>query len=361
MSHIPSTSLSTNDLSILAPDLRHVIASLPRINETADSPDAVVKFMRSIPLRPYDNPDAIVRDVRVPGPVDTAPRPSTTVRVFTPRNIATGELLPVVLWSHHGGFFSMSPARLDPFCTSIAVDARVIIVAPAYRQSPEHPFPARMFYLAPFDLVASAFDLSILLAFEDVYQVLLWLTESDEVSHYGIDASRIAIGGTSAGAALAVGTLLRYRDEGRDTAKIRLLLLDDGAFTDASTSYSTAHNPVNRLWNAKLTRFMWNLYLPHGSEALDAPTRAYAVPAFAENFADLPPILCAQWDDLTNDAIAFAHRLLEQGVAVEIHTYRGTFHVSDKLVPTAKSSLKKRADIVEALKAAFNGSEEPGL
>lgn len=178
-----------------------------------------------------------------------------------------------------------------------------------------------------------------MIAFDDVYQVLRWLSESAEVRQYFIDPRRIAIGGTSAGGTLAVGISLRYRDEGRDLSKIRLLVLEDSSFTDNPTSYSTLHNPVNKIWNANVTRFMWQLYLPHGSAGLDPKTRGYAVPALAENLSGLPPtlLLCAQWDDLTNDAISFAHRLLENGVPTEIHVTQflfseAVFHKPDILL-----------------------------
>ena len=63
------------------------------------------------------------------------------------------------------------------------------------------------------------------------------------------------------------------------------------------------------------------MYLPHGPDAMNEKVQGYAVPALAKNLTGLPPtmVVCAQWDDLTNDAIGFAHRLLESGVPTEIH------------------------------------------
>ncbi|KAF4576274.1 hypothetical protein EYR40_000514 [Pleurotus pulmonarius] len=323
---------TTDDLSILDPDLRGVVALLPKTNETAESSEVVVQFMRSIPPRPHEDPNIVKKDILV-SLGDAAPdQPPTSLRVYMPRNASPHDRLPVLLWSHHGGFFSMGPLRLDPFCSSIAVAANIVVVAPAYRQTPENPFPA---------------------PFNDAYQVLRWLTESSEVGQYLIDPTRVAVGGTSAGATITVGMFLRYRDEGRDISRIRLLVLEDGSYVNKSASYSTRHNPINKLWNANVTRYMWEMYLPQGIEGLDERTLGYAVPALAKDLSGLPPtmVLCAQWDDLTNDAIAFAHRLLESGVSTEIHNYRGTFHVADKLVHDAKTSVKKRQDIVDALQS----------
>ncbi|EGN92174.1 hypothetical protein SERLA73DRAFT_191521 [Serpula lacrymans var. lacrymans S7.3] len=330
---------ATKDLSILHPGLHPIITLLPDTLETAKTADVVVNFMRAVPPRPHEDPEIIKKDIQVS--MDDAPpeQPPTTVRLYIPKREITKGLLPVVIWSHHGGFFSAGPARLDPFCCSIAAAAGVIVAAPAYRKTPENPFPA------PFD---------------DVYQVLIWLTTSSETKQYSIDPNRIAVAGSSAGGTLAVGITLRYRDEGRDMSKIPLVILDDTSVTDTSKSYSTYHNPVNKLWNANVTRFMWDLYLPEGSSALDAKTRGYAVPVHAEDLKGLPStmVLCAQWDDLTNDAILFAHRLLEAGVPTEIHTYRGTFHISDKLVHDTKIAAKKRRDIVDSLRAAFGTTED---
>jgi len=152
---------------------------------------------------------------------------------------------------------------------------------------------------------------------------------SPEVAGYGINKEKIAVGGTSAGGTLAVGIALRLRDEVGDTSAIKLLILDDASYTDNPNSYSTSHNPVNKIWNANVTRYMWQIYLPQGSDALEPRIRGYAVPAREKDISKLPPtlILCAQWDDLTNDAIMFAHRLLENGVPTEIHVSPAQSHM----------------------------------
>jgi acetyl esterase len=211
-----------------------------------------------------------------------------------------------------------------------------------------------------------------------VYQVLLWITSSNEAAEHNIDSSRICVGGTSAGGTLAVGVTLKYLHEHPSTpSPIKLIALEDASYTDSSSSYSTSHNPINKIWNANLTRWMWELYVPQGVDALEGgeTEKGWVVPLRAtdEQLRGLPStiILAAQWDDLTNDAIKFALRLLEVGVPTEIHvtvfcftmsfadmltcyqTYRGTFHISDKLVHDAKCSEKKRTDVIEAIKTAF--------
>ncbi|THH16378.1 hypothetical protein EW146_g4265 [Bondarzewia mesenterica] len=334
---------TTPDLSILQPEFRDFIANFPDTIETAQTADVVVKFMRSIPPRPHNDPRITKQDVQVSSPNASLTQPPVNVRIYSPVGVDSARPLPVLLWMHHGGFFSAGPRRLDPFCSAIAADANIVVVAPAYRQTPENPFPA------PFD---------------DCYQVLQWLLTSPEIARYAIDNTRLAIGGSSVGGTLAFGLALRERLDRVETGTvhplIRLLILDDTSFTDAPNTYSTRHNPINKIWNANVTRYSWQLYLPNGADALDPATQAYVVPARATDLTGLPPtlVLCAQWDDLTDDAVAFAGHLLQVGVPTEIHTYRGTFHVSDKLLPNATSSIRKRQDIVNALLATHHMREE---
>ncbi|KZT22920.1 alpha/beta-hydrolase [Neolentinus lepideus HHB14362 ss-1] len=333
--YIPTPT--TTDLRCVDPELREFVSIFPKTVESARNAQVVVDFMRAIPPRRHENPGVTTKDVYVSAGTAELWQAPTAVRLYMPNRGCSEGPLPVVMWMHHGGFFSAGPLRLDAFCSALAVGANVIVAAPSYRQTPENPFPA---------------------PFEDVYQVLLWLTTSSRVADYSIDPTRIAVGGTSAGGTLAVGICLRYRDEhGVEATRnaVRLLLLEDAAFELRPSSYSTYHNPVNIIWNANVTRYMWDLYLPHGVDTLDHKAKGYAVPSLADNLQGLPPtmLLCAQWDDLTNDAITFGHRLLEAGVPTEIHNYRSTFHVSDKLLHDTRVSAKKRQDIIDALRFAF--------
>ncbi|ETW77096.1 hypothetical protein HETIRDRAFT_460520 [Heterobasidion irregulare TC 32-1] len=331
-SYLPTPT--TKDLSILEPEFRDFIGNFPDTTETAETGDVVVNFMRSIPPRPHNDPRVIKQDIQVSSPNAPSTQPPVNVRVYSPKDVDPARPLPVLLWMHHGGFFSAGPLRLDPFCSAIAAEANIIMIAPAYRQTPEHPFPA------PFD---------------DCYEVLRWITTSPETSRYAIDSTKFAVGGTSVGGTVAIGLALKLREETGSTKAISLLLLDDTSFTDKPNTYSTFHNPINKIWNANVTRYAWQFYLPNGSDALDPVTRSYVVPALATDLTGLPQtmMMCAQWDDLTDDAIAFASRLLQAGIPTEIHTYRGTFHVSDKFLHNAKMSIRKRQNMVDALEAAF--------
>lgn len=164
-------------------------------------------------------------------------------------------------------------------------------------------------------------ELGVRIAFEDAYDTFRWLVLSPESIRLGVDIDRLALGGTSVGGMLAAGIALRLRDELNGAQPIRLLVMDDATVTDLSCTYSTQHNPINRIWNANVTRYMWQLYLPEGVKSLTPEARDYAIPGRAKDVRGLPNslVLCAEWDDLRDDAIAFALRLLQAGVPTEIH------------------------------------------
>ncbi len=112
---------------------------------------------------------------------------SGPIRVHRPASSGDGPR-PAVLWLHGGGFLLGSPKQDDALCRQIADELGAIVVAPVYRLSPKHAFPA---------------------ALDDAYAALTWLAKRDDV-----DARRIAVAGASAGGGLAAQIALHARDQG---------------------------------------------------------------------------------------------------------------------------------------------------
>jgi acetyl esterase/lipase len=77
----------------------------------------------------------------------------------------------------------------------------------------------------------------------------------------------------------------------------------------------------------------WRHYL--GS----TPASAYAAPARASDLSRLPPayITTAELDPNRDEAIVYAQRLMEAGVPVELHQWRGTFHGSQAVLSAGVS------------------------
>ena len=238
------------------------------------------------------------------------------VRVYSRHNLPTptGALLFV-----HGGAFVFGDLELEhDRCVYYALHADARIVSVDYRLAPEFPYPA---------------------AHDDVWSALGWLVASaDEL---GIDVKRICLGGASAGGSLAGGVALRSRDE--SGPMIASVMLMYPVLDDRGTTASMADFEVCEPWDARRSRKMWPLYLGHDGEA-----PVYAAPARAEDLRQLPPtfVMSCEEDPLRDEDLAFAQRLIDARVSVDLHHYRGTYHAFDVIGPettVARRALREQA------------------
>ena len=104
------------------------------------------------------------------------------------------------------------------------------------------------------------------------------------------------------------------------------------------------------LWNRPNAIQSWKCYLGDGG----GDVSAYASPSIAQDLAGLPPAFVStmEFDPLRDEGIEYAPRLLQAGVAVELHQYPGTFHGS-ALVAGAEISRRGQADLLSALARAL--------
>ncbi|OLL72857.1 Apolipoprotein N-acyltransferase in lipid-linked oligosaccharide synthesis cluster [Pseudonocardia sp. Ae263_Ps1] len=224
-----------------------------------------------------------------PPPVDELVEVEGTcvgVRIFSP---VSGESRGVYLDIHGGGFYMGSAAHDDPRNRRLADTLDLTVVSVEYRLAPEHPWPA-----APDDCTTAA----------------LWLLD-EAPGRFG--TSRLAIGGSSAGAPLALATLLRLRDRG----------VVDG-FAGAALQFGTydmsAQTPAGRLI---ADEYFIEAYAGH------VPDRT--VPDISPIFGDLrglPPTLLVVGgaDVLLEDNIAMAGRLSAAGNDVDLRIYPESPH-----------------------------------
>ncbi len=241
------------------------------------------------------------------------------------RPTGDGTLRGALLWFHGGGFVLGDARESLPFLAAVARESGVVAVSVQYRLAPEHPFPA---------------------GFEDGHAAWRWLR--DHAESMGFEPDRIAIGGQSAGGALAAGLALRIRDQGGSLLYQALdtPVLDDRAETPSATDY--VDTPV---WNRPNVQASWRSYL--GAAETDTP--AYAAPARSEDLSGLPPtyITVSQNDPLRDEGIEYARRLAHANVPVDLHLYGGTFHGSVALAPDAEVSRRHDTDLRHALSRAF--------
>lgn len=134
----------------------------------------------------YPGPDRSVAVAAVEDHHIAGPGGSLALRLYRP---TLDDRQPVIVYLHGGGYILGGLDSHDVICRSLAVGTASTVCAVDYRLAPEHPFPA---------------------ALDDVYATVEWI--HSEARSTGIDPTRIAIGGDSGGATIAVGAALRCRD-----------------------------------------------------------------------------------------------------------------------------------------------------
>lgn len=266
-----------------------------------------------------------VEDRLAPGPEG---EPDVPVRVYQP--LDRPSRLPALLWIHGGGYVLGDAKGDDLLAEHFAKEVGCVVASVDYRLAPEHPFPAPV---------------------EDCYAALKWLAASaDEL---GVERSRIAIGGASAGGGLAAGLALLARDRAEVPLRFQLLIypmLDDRNVEQASETLSD-----HILWTRERNLIGWTSYLggaPGGSDV-----SCYAAAARAADLAGLPPayVMVGDLDLFLGENVEYARRLMASGVPAELHVYPGAFHGFFSLGPDASVSQRFTAECDHVLRRALHG------
>ncbi|MDL4771959.1 MULTISPECIES: alpha/beta hydrolase [Thermomonosporaceae] len=279
------------------PELRAAIAGLPYVG-LADprAARAAMRELVAVLVEPAADGRVEVTGREVPGPPGAPPVP---VRVYRPRRARRPA--PVLVYFHGGGFVTGDLENEHRRCLDVAAEEGIAVVSAEYRLAPEHPFPA---------------------GFDDCYAVTCWTHR--HAAEFGGDPARIAVGGGSAGGALAAGVALRARDEDGPPLAFQLLLypvLDDRMDTPSMRAYTEPP-----LFNRTDVTHMWRHYLGGLAEA-----PPYAAPARAADLSGLPPayVLAAEADPLRDEDLAYALRLIAAGVPTELRHVPGVYHGFD--------------------------------
>ena len=235
------------------------------------------------------------------------------------------EPAPVVIYCHAGGFALGNLDTDHRQCVELARHARCTVVSVDYRLAPEHPYPA---------------------ALDDAGAVLRWVAAG--AAALGVDPARLAVAGSSAGAALAA--CLAHGGVDGSLPPVAFQLLHQPVLDDRATP-SKAEFRASPAFDSEGADLMWRHYLgpTAGSEA--------AVPARRTGFAGLPPALitCAEIDPFRDEAIDCAQRLLHAGVSTELHVFPRACHGFDSLLPEWPGSQRLFALQGHALSSALHG------
>lgn len=310
------------------PELAEIVGLLPSSIEWGppESMPEVRATQASWAVEAEPRDDVVREDRMIPGPDGG---PDVAIRIYRPAATPEG-LLPGLFEIHGGGFIIGDLTMMDGFCDAVAGEFPAVVVSVNYRLAPEDPFPAGV---------------------EDCFAGLCWF--ADHAAELGVDPSRIAIAGQSAGGGLAAATVLMAHDRGGPD--ICFQLLDIPELDDRLDTASMQQFTDTPLWNRPNAVRSWSWYL--GSD--DAPgsddVSPYAAPARRADLRGLPPAFVAvmEFDPLRDEGIIYAMRLLEAGVSTELHAYPGTFHGSG-LVQTAEVSRRHARDGTAALRRALD-------
>ncbi|MET3805681.1 acetyl esterase/lipase [Nakamurella sp. UYEF19] len=239
------------------------------------------------------------------------------------------ELLPLVVFFHGGGWTVGNLDTHDHIAREIAVQVGAVVVAVDYRLAPEHPYPA---------------------AVDDAWAALRWAVA--QASELGVDPTRVAVAGDSAGGNLAAAVAQLARDAGGPLLKFQLLWYPATSLDpDLPSMAENSTAPILSLLDMQLFQAAYT------GDADPATLPATYLPARAADLHDLPPayIATATFDPLRDDGAAYAELLRRNGVSVELQNHDGLTHgfvgyvqwVPAAAAALARSLMAIRAVLVE--------------
>jgi acetyl esterase len=281
---------------LIAPD-----RTVAPITEVRTAQDRIGAFLGegSVPLRKE-------RDLSLPGPHGQVP-----CRLYLPDDV---EHPGLIVYAHGGAFVQGSLPSWDHFLRDLVRLSGVAALSVDYRLAPEHRFPS---------------------AFDDM--AAMTRLAAREGAGFGIDPTRLAVGGDSAGACLALGAALAMRDAGETALRFQLLIY--GCFSTDLNSPSWQHFGQGAGLSQASMRWAWQTYLEKPEHWQDWR----AAPILAD-LTGLPSasLIVGNLDPLLDDSQNLAARLKESGVPCELTVYEGINHGFiryGRLITTARRAI----------------------
>ncbi|AKJ29537.1 alpha/beta hydrolase [Caldimonas brevitalea] len=257
-----------------------------------------------------------VEDLQLPADDGTPLR----ARLYAP----TRERVPVLLYLHGGGFTIGSVETHDSLCRQLALRSGAAVLSLDYRLAPEHRFPT---------------------AVDDAWGVLRRLPQ--QAGELGLDGSRLAVGGDSAGGTLAAVCAILARDQGLPLALQLLITPGTAAHQDTPSHARYAHGYV--LEKPSIDWFF--------AQYIDAAQRSdwRFAPLMADDLEGVAPawVCLAECDPLVDEGLAYADRLRMAGVPVGLDLCRGMTHDFIKMGRALPEAVAAQAAAGAALQEAY--------
>ena len=205
--------------------------------------------------------------------------------------------LGLLVYFHGGGWTIGDLNSHDGVCRSLANKSGHAVLSVDYRLAPEHKFPA---------------------AYDDCVTALKWAHENADA--LGIDNTRMAVGGDSAGGNLAAAVALT------EVVPLKFQMLIYPAVDMSMVSPSINENANAPILTKSVMAWFVNLYMNSDADRLNI--KASPMVASDDQLKRMPPaiVITAQYDPLRDEGEAYGKRLVENGVAATITRYNGAFH-----------------------------------
>ena len=266
-----------------------------------------------------------------PGPVEVSENTFSSaageraLRIYRPTG--TTGALPALVFFHGGGWVVGSLDSHDHLCRHLCHAGGIMVIAVDYRLAPEHPFPAALD-----DSLAATRDIA------------------RRASSLGVDASRLAVGGDSAGGQLATNVALALRDD--PACRLAFQLLIYPVCDLLANNASVRDNAKGYLLTLPAYHKMCDWYL--GDRVLWGDPRVS--PQRESSHGRLPPafIQTAEFDPLRDEGLTYAATLANAGVKVDYRCYPGMIHGFARMGAKVDGGRRALDDAARALAEALH-------
>ena len=313
--------VSAQDL--LTPRMAALLERIQRANrpgfETMSPPAARIAYTAAAEvLEPPRAPLTRVQEISLPG----AGGVTLAARLYAP----SADVLPVLLYLHGGGFTIGNLETHDSLCRQLARRSGAAVIALDYRLAPEHRFPT---------------------AVDDCWAALRALAQPETAARLGLDTTRLAVGGDSAGGTLAAVCALLARDAGLALALQVLITPGTIAHADTPSHARFAHGFL-------LERQAVDWFFDNYIDVADRTDWRFA-PALAPEHEGVAPacLVIAECDALVDEGVAYGDILRAACVPVDLEIWRGMTHDFIKMGRMLPEAAQAQQAIADALRKAF--------
>jgi acetyl esterase/lipase len=252
------------------------------------------KLLDDVQAQPVEKPDVDEKWITVPAEVGD-------VRVRIVKPAGSGDVLPVILYVHGGGWILGNAGTHDRLARELAVGAKAALVFVEYDRSPEAKYPV---------------------AIEQAYAAAQWITTSG--SDEGLDGARLVVAGDSVGGNMSAALTHMAKQRGDVTFLHQSLYYPVTDAAQDTESYRTfAHGPH---LTAKAMEWFWDAYTTDPADR--ARITASPLRATLEDLRGLPPalVIVDENDVLRDEGEAYARKLVQAGVPTTSIRYNAALH-----------------------------------